>query len=51
LPGESRVVDVLIRGREFANWDNGWKFEEGTFEIHVGTSVENLELHTSIEIG
>jgi beta-glucosidase len=51
LPNESREVKVSIRGREFANWDNGWKFEDGTFEIHVGTSVENLELHTSIEIG
>ena len=50
-PGESRTVEVPVRGREFANWDNGWQFEGGTFEIHVGTNVENLELHTSIEIG
>jgi beta-glucosidase len=49
--GESRVVDVVVRGRDFAHWDNGWQFEAGAFEIHVGTSVENLELNTSIEIG
>lgn len=51
MPGETKAVDVWIRGREFAHWDRGWKFESGTFEIHVGTSVENLELHTSIQIG
>lgn len=50
-PGESRVVEVLIRGREFAHWDNGWQFESGKFEIHVGVSVEKLELHSSVEIG
>jgi beta-glucosidase len=50
-PGESRVVDVSVRGREFAHWNNGWQYEAGSFEINVGTSVEDLSLHTSIEIG
>jgi beta-glucosidase len=49
--GETQVVDVLIRGREFAHWESGWQFESGVFDIHVGTSVENLEFNSSIEIG
>ncbi|MFM1984239.1 MAG: hypothetical protein RL723_674 [Actinomycetota bacterium] len=49
--GESKQVSVDIRGREFANYENGWNYEAGSFELHVGSSVEKLEAHTSIEIG
>jgi beta-glucosidase len=49
--GESKRVLVDIRGREFANYENGWNYEAGSFELHVGSSVEKLEAHTAIEIG
>jgi beta-glucosidase len=49
--GESKQVSVDIRGREFADWNNGWNYEAGSFDLHVGSSVEKLDLHTAIEIG
>ena len=48
---ETKKVLVRIRGREFANWNSGWEYESGKFDLHVGTSVEKLALQTSIEIG
>jgi beta-glucosidase len=50
-PGETKVVEVPIRGREFANYENGWNYEAGSFDLHIGSSVEKLEVHTAIEIG
>ena len=50
-PGETKQLDVNVRGREFSNWSSGWNYEPGTFDLHIGTSVEKLHLHTSIEIG
>jgi len=50
-PGETQNVIINVRGREFANWDSGWVYEPGTFELLIGSSVEKLELHTEIEIG
>lgn len=49
--GESKQVEVSIRGREFANYENGWNYEAGSFDLHIGSSVEKLEAHTAIEIG
>jgi beta-glucosidase len=49
--GESKVVEVPIRGREFANYNNGWNYEAGSFDLHIGSSVEKLEVHTAVEIG
>jgi beta-glucosidase len=50
-PGEKVLAEVSISGREFAHWSDGWKYEPGKYELHIGTSVERLELQTSIEIG
>ncbi len=41
-PGETKVIDIDVRGREFAHWDGEWKYEAGTFELHVGTSVADI---------
>jgi beta-glucosidase len=49
-PGETKAVTVNIRGREFADWNNGWNFEPGTFDLHAGSSVEKLEAHSSVSI-
>lgn len=49
--GESKQVKVDIRGREFANYDTGWNYEAGSFDLHFGSSVEKLEVHTAVEIG
>ena len=37
--GESVTATVTIPARSLANWDNGWQYEAGTFQVHVGTSV------------
>jgi beta-glucosidase len=49
--GKSAIVTVDVRGREFANFDGGWQYEAGNFDLHIGSSVEKLEQHTTIEIG
>jgi beta-glucosidase len=49
--GETKTVSVEIRGREFANWNDGWNFEAGTFDLHIGSSVEKLAVHSAVEIG
>lgn len=49
--GKSAIVTVDVRGREFANYDGGWQYEAGNFELHIGSSVEKLEQHKTIEIG
>ena len=36
---ETVTAKINIRGREFAHWANGWDYETGTFELHIGTSV------------
>ena len=38
-PHETVLAKVKVRGREFAHWSNGWEYEGGTFELHIGTSV------------
>jgi beta-glucosidase len=49
--GESKIVNVEVRGREFADWNNGWHYEAGAFELHAASSVSKLEASTSIQIG
>ena len=49
--GESKLVEVKIRGREFANYTSGWNYEEGDFELHVGSSVSKLEASAILTIG
>jgi beta-glucosidase len=48
--GESKIVDVKIRGREFANYDNGWNFEAGSYDLHAASSVNNIEASTSFAL-
>ena len=49
-PGETQNVSISIRGREFANWDKEWVYEPGEFVLSIGSSVEKLELRTSIGV-
>lgn len=49
--GESKIVNVEVRGREFADWNNGWNYEAGEFELHAASSVNKLKATTSIQIG
>ncbi len=49
--GETKAVKVAIRGREFAHWDREWKYEAGTFNLLVGTSVVNILESVAVTIG
>lgn len=48
--GQSQVVTIPLPARAFADWDEGWNYEEGAFEVHVGTSLTATPLEASIEL-
>ncbi|MEN9989384.1 MAG: hypothetical protein RL508_363 [Actinomycetota bacterium] len=48
--GESRVVSVPVKGREFANWDGSWKYEKGEFQLEVGSALDKLALSATVEV-
>lgn len=48
--GETKTVDVKIRGREFANYADGWQYEPGVFDLHAGSSVGKLEANAKLTI-
>jgi beta-glucosidase len=53
-PGEEVDVEIAVPRRRFAHWDvaaGGWTLEQGRFEIHVGSSVADLPLSTSVSFG
>jgi len=43
--GETAVVSVPVKGREFAHWDGAWKYESGEFNLQVGSASDNIS-HT-----
>jgi beta-glucosidase len=55
-PGESAWVTIAVSARAFADWGmdaqgaSGWHYEQGTFQLHAGTSVSKLALSKSIEV-
>jgi beta-glucosidase len=49
-PAETAVANVRVRAREFAHWDKGWRYEEGHFELQIGTSVSNIFARHSLQI-
>jgi len=48
--GESVTTTVTIPARSLANWDNGWQYEAGTFQVHVGTSVSATPLDGTLTL-
>jgi len=55
-PGESRQVEVDLKSRAFAFWDEstkGWKVDAGEFVIEAGSSSRDISLKTatSLEAG
>lgn len=48
--GESTTAAVSIPRRAFANWDNGWQYEPGTYMLTVGTSVDELAHEISVDL-
>ncbi len=50
-PGETKILDIDVRGREFAHWDGEWKYEPGTFTLHIGTSVVDTVGTVDVAVG
>ncbi|PXA68743.1 beta-glucosidase family protein [Cryobacterium arcticum] len=48
--GASALVELALPARAFANWDEGWQYEAGTFAVHVGTSVTDTPLNATIDL-
>lgn len=47
---QSAVVRIPVPVRAFANWDDGWRYEQGTYDLRVGTSVIDLPHIVSVEL-
>ena len=53
LPGEVKEIEIVITPRDFSFWDTetrGWIVEEGTFEIMVGSSSQDIHLKTEVVV-
>ncbi|MDM7887472.1 glycoside hydrolase family 3 C-terminal domain-containing protein [Curtobacterium sp. RHCJP20] len=48
--GESTEVSIEVPARAFAHWDGAWRYEPGTFELHVGASVVDLAGSATLEL-
>jgi beta-glucosidase len=48
--GESSTVTIAVKGREFADWNNGWNYESGTFTLLAGSASDALPLSASVSI-
>ena len=49
--GEVRQVALPLKERDFSIWDSEehkWKFVDGCFDVHIGSSSRNFELHGNI---
>jgi beta-glucosidase len=53
--GEAVAVRVPLRARSFAHWEGGrdgaWATEPGEFTLHVGSSVNDLPLTVTVDLG
>lgn len=41
-PGKTIEASIAVPERGLAYWADGWQYEAGTYELHVGTSVVDL---------
>jgi len=48
--GESDTISIQIPRRSFANWDNGWQYEAGSYTLSVGFSVAELLTHHEVTL-
>ena len=47
-PGAQETVELAVPARAFAHWQDGWQWEDGEFELHVGSSVVDLPLRAAV---
>ncbi len=46
--GETKTAAITIRGREFADYNNGWNYEPGEFTLHIGSNVNDLPVSFNV---
>jgi len=49
--GETKSAAISIRGREFADYNNGWNYEQGEFTLHIGSNVNDLPVSFNVVMG
>ena len=49
-PGETRRVSVPLDEKSLSVWDNGWKVVGGTYQVLVGSSVEDVRLRGALDV-
>jgi beta-glucosidase len=49
--GETKTATITIRGREFADYNNGWNYEAGEFTLHIGSNVNDLPVSFNVLMG
>lgn len=49
-PGQTRRVSVALDEKSFCVWDGGWKVIGGTYQVLVGSSVEDVRLCGALDI-
>lgn len=49
--GETKTATITIRGREFADYNNGWNYEAGEFTLHIGSNVNDLPISFNVLMG
>jgi beta-glucosidase len=50
-PGQTVAVSIPLPTRAFAHWEDGtWHVEPGRYEVHVGTTVDDLPLRGTVEL-
>lgn len=47
--GADTTVELAVSSRAFAHWDDGWRWEDGTFDVLVGTSAGDVPLSAGID--
>lgn len=49
--GETATVEITVPGRSLAAWHEGaWWYEPGSFDLYVGTSLDEVLLHGRLEV-
>lgn len=52
-PGEARIVELPLRGRDFAFWHSPlqrWAVEDGDVQLHVGTSSRHIVASATVTL-
>jgi beta-glucosidase len=48
--GEQAHVQVTVPTRSLAYWQDGWRYEPGTYRLRAGTSAVDLPLSAEVDL-